>query len=165
MLPALAPLFVDAVASNTGLGFVPPISEERSREYWLSIRRDLEAGTRLLFVASVGEQIVGSGQLSFPTTPSAAHRADLQKLFVDSALRERGIGRALMLALHDAARAHGRSLILLSTRAGRQGHRLYLSLGYKEVGVVPGYALMPAGERGDAMFLYCDLASPPQDDN
>ena len=158
MIPALVPLFVDSVASNTGLGFVAPITENVSRAYWRSIRRELEAGTRVLLVASVEDRIVGSGQLSFPMTPNAVHRADLQKLFVDSSLRGRGIGRTLMLALHAAALERGRSLILLSTRIGKSGHQLYRNLGYREVGVVPGYSLMPGGTRGDAVFLYCDLS-------
>jgi len=157
VLPALVDLFVEAVNGDTGLGYVAPIARGVSLQYWLSIGHELDAGTRILLVASIDNRIVGSGQIAFPTMPNARHRGELQKLFVDRSLRGQGIGRALVTALHDEARRRGRSLILLSARRGESGERLYRSMGYEEVGVVPGYSLAAGGTRADTVFMYLQL--------
>jgi acetyltransferase len=155
--PALSDLLIDAVANGASLGFLAPLSEEHARSYWLSLRRELLASTRLLLVAQVGDRIVGSGQLALPSWPNARHRAELQKLFVSTDLRGRGVGKLLVTALHDAARRRGRSLILLGARRGAPAEQFYRSLGYREVGVVPGFATGPAGERYDNVSFYKEL--------
>lgn len=157
-LPALVELLIDAVNGGGSLGFMPPLTREQARTYWSSLRAELEAGSRLLLAAHVDERLVGSGQLGFPRWPNAHHRAEVQKLFVDTSLRGRGVGRSLMLALHDAARQRGRSLLLLNTRHRGPAERFYRALGYREVGVIPGYAAGPAGERYDDVSLYHELS-------
>lgn len=156
----LATLFRSVVnAEGSGLGFVAPLSLDRAREYWLSLGSDLDAGRRLLLVARNGERILGSGQLAFPSGTNAGHRAELQKLFVGPEARGLGVGKRIMLALHDEARAHGRSLVLLGTRCDNASAlRLYKGLGYRESGIVPGYMLGPNGERIDSVNLYIDLS-------
>jgi ribosomal protein S18 acetylase RimI-like enzyme len=79
-------------------------------------------------------------------------------LFVDRASRGQGIGRLLLRALHDAAREKGRTLIRLSTRHGEPAEEFYKSLGYKEVGVIPGWTIDRTGGRYDHVELYQDLA-------
>jgi acetyltransferase len=155
--PALSDLLVDAVANGASLGFLAPLSQEHARSYWLSLRREMLAGTRLLLVANEGDHVVGSGQLVLPSWPNARHRAELQKLFVASTMRGCGIGKLLMMALHGAARTRGRSLILLGARRGAPAEQFYRSLGYREVGVVPGFATGPAGERYDNVSFYKEL--------
>lgn len=158
-LQALVELLAESVNEGASLGFLPPISFDQALDYWLSVRRDLQADTRLLVGAFVDDRIVGSGQLSLPTWPNAHHRAEVHKLFVASALRGQGVGRALLTALHQIARERGRSLILLNTRRGESTEGFYKGLGYKEVGVVPGYTVGSAGERYDTVALYQELSS------
>jgi hypothetical protein len=62
-----------------------------------------------------------------------------------------------MAALHDTARQHGRNLLLLNTRRGGRAEEFYKRLGYREVGVVPGYTMGASGERYDSMALYHQL--------
>src|SRR3954468_17285073 len=115
-IPALVELLRDIVAGGASLGFHSPLHRDVARDYWLIVRRELQAGSRLLIGAFDGDHIVGTGQLALPIWPNAHHRAEVQKLFVAGALRGRGVGRLLVSALHDAARERGRSLILLSAR-------------------------------------------------
>jgi len=110
-----------------------PITHAAARDYWISLIGELEAGSRILLVASGDDIVVGSGQLELSQRPNSPHRAELQKLFVDRASRGQGIGRLLVRALHDAAREKGRTLIRLSTRHGEPAEEFYKSLGYKEV--------------------------------
>jgi ribosomal protein S18 acetylase RimI-like enzyme len=158
LLPELAELFRETVNGGSPLGFLAPITHAAARDYWISLIRELEAGSRILLVASGDNIVVGSGQLELSQRPNSPHRAELQKLFVDRASRGQGIGRSLVCALHDAAREKGRTLIRLSTRHGEPAEEFYKSLGYKEVGVIPGWTIDRTGERYDHVELYQELA-------
>ena len=153
-VPSLADLFRICVDAGASLGFVPPISHEESQAYWRLLRVELQRQTRLLLVASLDDRLVGSGQLNFPPWPNAQHRAELQKLFVDAGVRRLGVGRALMMALHDAARERDRSLLLLNTERGGEGEHFYAALGYQAIGVIPGYTTGAGGELRDTLALY-----------
>lgn len=158
VLPQLVELLRDTVnLGGPALGFLPPVSVDAGRAYWRSLRPQLQSGSRVLMVAHAGVRIVGAGQLEIPHWPNAPHRAELQKLLVAAAMRGRGIGKALIAALHDAAQRLGRSLLVLNARHGGAAERLYRRLGYREAGVVPGYSVGPAGERYDCITLYREL--------
>jgi hypothetical protein len=61
-----------------------------------------------------------------------------------------------MHALHRRPAARS-DLILLSTRHREPAEQFYKSLGYVEIGVVPGWTIDRAGNRYDHMELYRDL--------
>lgn len=157
LIQALTDLLADSVNHGASLGFIPPLARHEGRNYWLSLRGELRAGSRLLLAAYTQGRLVGSGQLTLPSWPAAQHRAEIQKLVVDSAVRGQGVGKALMAALHDAAHQRGRSLIVLGTRRGEPPEQFYRQLGYREAGVIPGYSLGPAGERYDSLSMYRQL--------
>ena len=157
-LANLVVLLKDSVDAGASLGFLPPLMHADARDYWLSLCSELKAGSRLLIAAHSWGRMVGTGQLTFPAWSNGQHRAELQKLFVDSALRSQGVGRLLMTALHDAARRRGRSLIVLNTRHGESPVRFYKSLGYRVAGTIPGYTRGAAGERYDNLTLYQEFA-------
>jgi GNAT superfamily N-acetyltransferase len=75
--------------------------------------------------------------------------------------RRRGIARALMIALEDLARLQGWTLLTLDTWTGQAGERLYRSLGYAVVGVIPRFARgSTTPEREPATFMYKELDWP-----
>jgi ribosomal protein S18 acetylase RimI-like enzyme len=158
IIPELVELLRDTVNGGAALGFMAPLSREEAREYWHSIRPALQSGSRLLLAAYSDDGIVGSVQMNFPPCPNARHRAEIQKLFVAPALRGQGVGRALMIAIHDGARERGRSLLLLNTRHRGPAEGFYKDLGYREIGVIPGYAAEPTGERYADVALYQELS-------
>jgi len=158
-LEVLAGLLVATVNGGYPLGFLPPLTHDRARHYWLSLRHDLQSNSRLLLAAYSGDRIIGSAQLAFSAWPNSRHRAELQKLFVAPALRGKGVGKSLMAAIHNAARQHGRTLLLLNTRRGQPAEAFYRQVGYREIGVVPGYTMGPAGERYDTVAFYNELSS------
>ena len=163
ILPDLVELFTETVNNGSPLGFLAPITHTTARSYWVSLIPELEAGSRLLLVGFDGDTVVGSGQLALSQRHNSPHRAELQKLFVGLASRGRGVGRTLMDALHAAARQHGRTLILLSTRHQEQAEKFYKSLGYVAVGVVPGWTIDRAGNRYDHVEMYRDFTAIPDD--
>ena len=154
MAPVLADLLRESVNRGASLGFIPPLGRSKGLEYWLNLCPELRAGQRLLLVAHVRSRLIGAGQLAFPAWPNGQHRAEIQKLLVATPYRGRGVGTALMTALHQAAHQHGRTLILLGTRSGEPPERFYKGLGYQTAGVIPGYSTGPAGDRYDNTLLY-----------
>ena len=157
-LPAFTELLRGVVNGGTPMGFLAPLGPGDAMDYWLSLRSELNARTRLLLAAFLDGTLVGSGQLAFPQWQNARHRAELQKLFVASAARGRGIGKALMSALHDKARDHGRTLVTLNTRRTTGAQEFYEELGYHVAGVVPGWTVGRIGERYDTVLMYQELS-------
>ena len=154
ILTELITLLQDAVASGASIGFLPPLSEEEAREYWISVLEDIAQQKRVLLIARHAEQVVGAVQLEFATKPNARHRAEVQKLFVLQHERKRGIGRLLMEAVEPIARELGSTLLVLDTRLGDNAERLYRKLYYKEVGIIPFYAQNAAGTLEATIIFY-----------
>jgi GNAT superfamily N-acetyltransferase len=163
VLPDLVQIFRDVVNGGVPLGFFSPMTLQTAHDYWLSIIPELNAGTRLLLVASNDGGVLGSGQLALAQRQNSRHRAEVQKLFVARAARGQGIGKLLMQALHDAALENGRTLIQLNTRVGFEAVGFYKALGYREVGVIPGWTMDAEGRRFDHVEMYRELATalPP----
>ena len=81
----------------------------------------------------------------------------MQKVCVLRSARGQGIGTQLMLAIEEAARATGRTLLVLDTRKGGVAEELYRRLGYHEVGVIPGYGRTVDGSLVTEAFFYRTL--------
>lgn len=148
----------DAVTSGVSLGFVTPLDDSAVRHFWQGAIAQLESGSRVLLVAR-GEDgaLVGSAQLDLATTPNGRHRAEVQKVCVMRSARGQGIGTQLMRAIEEAARAAGRTLLVLDTRKGGVAEGLYRRLGYREVGAIPGYARTVNGALVTEVFFYRTL--------
>lgn len=81
--------------------------------------------------------------------------ADIQTIAFDAAHRGRGLGRALLRALLDAASDRGAREVFLEVRADNPGaHGLYLSEGFEEIGRRPRY-YQP--DDVDAIVMKLDL--------
>jgi len=161
---AFATLLQDAVDHGASLGFLAPLQRDTARRYWRSLRDEIAAGKRVLLAGYAGGRLVATGQLALAQWPNAAHRAEVQKVMVDSQMRGLGIGALLMAELHATALRHDRSLIMLATRRGDRPEAFYQRLGYRVAGVIPRSTAGAAGERHDMSFLYLDLAAPADKD-
>ena len=72
--------------------------------------------------------------------PQGSGQADIQTIAVVERARRRGLGRKLMLALLNEARAREATEVFLEVRADNPGARsLYESLGFAEIAVRPKY--------------------------
>lgn len=154
VLPQLIHLLQDTVASGASVGFLPPLSTEEAQQYWQTVFQEVAQSTCVLLVAREAGQIVGSVQLAFATKANARHRAEVQKLFVLSSQRRRGIGRALMHMIEQVARDSERTLLVLDTRQGDSAEQLYRSLGYSEAGIIPTYARSANGTLDSTVIFY-----------
>jgi GNAT superfamily N-acetyltransferase len=152
-LPSLADILVDCVMGGAGVSFQPPLSPERAEAFWRKVAASVAAHETILLVAEQGDQIVGTVQVQLTMIENQPHRAEIAKMLVRTSARRRGIGAALMQAAEVAARDAGRTLLTLDTVTDSSGERLYASLGWFRVGVIPGYALTPYdGLKGTTIF-------------
>lgn len=149
----LARVLAACVADGASVSFLAPLSPERARAFWHEAARGVARGERLLFAAWLDGTIVGTVQLALAQPENQPHRADLQKLLVAPQARRRGIGRQLLAAAEAAAGQAGRTLLVLDTASGA-AEALYRAAGWRDVGVVPGYALNQDGTPCDTRFFY-----------
>jgi hypothetical protein len=63
----------------------------------------------------------------------------------------------LLAAAEDAARAAGKSVLVLDTVTGGDAERLYARSGWQRVGVIPNYALMPDGALCSTTYFHRQL--------
>ena len=134
-------LLRDAVESGASVGYVLPVAEEVIDQYWRGAFDAVEQGSLILLVAEHEGQVVGTVQLSLCMKPNGLHRAEVQKVLVHTAARRRGLGRALMQAVDQAACDAKRSLLVLDTESGSGGHLLYAAMGYQVAGSIPNFVL------------------------
>jgi GNAT superfamily N-acetyltransferase len=154
-LPALAEVMRACVEGGASVNFVLPFTQSDSEAWWRrTVLPALAAGERRLLVARVEGRIRGTVQLAFAPQPNQPHRAEVTKLLVHPDARRLGLGRALMTRLEAMAREAGRSLLILDTVEGSAAQRLYESLDWTPLGVVPGFALSTDRSRleGSAFF-------------
>lgn len=157
LVPALADILIDCVEGEASIGFMLPLAREEAETFWRTVAARVADGTALLHVAYLDGAPVGTVVLSPESRSNQPHRADVQKLMVHRRGRGRGIGRALMAALEDSARAQGRIVLCLDTATGSPAERLYESLGWQRAGVIPRFALWPQGGYCDTTLFWKDL--------
>jgi ribosomal protein S18 acetylase RimI-like enzyme len=155
-LDMLADVLHAVVHTGAGVSFVVPFSVAESRTFWVEkVLPGVRARTRRVLVARLDGRIVGTVQVDLSVPPNQQHRGEVLKLLVHPDARRRGIARALMIALEALAHAHGKTLLTLDTWTGSYAERLYQSLGYVTVGVIPRYArgsLTPELEPATIMY-------------
>jgi acetyltransferase len=155
-LPRLNRLLIKTINAGASMGWLPPLSEAAAASFWRARNAELAAGSRAIFLAWEGDALIGSAQLSLEARENGDHRAEVQKLMVDTDYRRRGVGEALMRALEQHAIAVKRSLLFLDTREGDPSEQLYAKLGYQRVGAIPNYVRNPDGAFA-ATVIYCKI--------
>ena len=154
----LASVLSDCVAGGASVGFMEGFGIAEAALYFRKVFEDVAGGRVVLLAARQGSKIVGTVQLGLDTMPNQPHRADVKKLLVHRAARNAGIGERLMRDIERFARHHDRSLLVLDTVTDSPGYRLYERLGWRRVGVIPDYALMPDGSFCDTTVFYKRIA-------
>lgn len=164
-VPALADVLLDCVEGGASVSFMWPLPRERALAFWQGVAQGVQAGERILLVAESaaavpGEptpRIVGTVQVVLAQPDNQPHRADVAKMLVHRVARRQGVAQRLLSAAEEAARAAGKTLLVLDTVTGGDAERLYARGDWQRVGVIPGYALMPDGAPCATTYFYKDL--------
>jgi GNAT superfamily N-acetyltransferase len=151
----LASVLIDCVEGGASVSFMAPLARPRAEAFWLEVAGGVADARAVLMVAEdpADSEIVGTVLVAFAQPENQPHRADIAKMLVHRRARRRGAGAALMQAAEAAARAAGKTVLVLDT-ASAEAERLYTRAGWIRVGVVPDYALMPDGQFCDTTFFY-----------
>lgn len=157
-IEGLAGVLVDCVEGGASVSFMLPMTRAKAVSFWRKAAKSAARGERLLFVAEDDAGIVGTVQVILDLPENQPHRADVAKMLVHRRARRQGVGERLLQAAEDGARAMDRRLLVLDT-ASDAAARLYERGGWKRVGVIPGYALLPGGEPCATTYYYKELSS------
>jgi ribosomal protein S18 acetylase RimI-like enzyme len=154
----LAQILHACVHEGASVGFIMPFEPREARAYWLDrVAGPHATSSKLVLVATLGEEVAGTAQLDLDSMPSKRHHAEVSKVLVDPAFRRAGVGRALMQEIERRAAEEGRWLLTLDT-AGDAAEALYRSLGYRLAGAIPNYARKAFEEGYEAtQLMYKDL--------
>jgi ribosomal protein S18 acetylase RimI-like enzyme len=155
----LADVLVDCVDGGASVSFLLPFDREQAEAFWSEQLAGAARGECVVLraVEVSSGAIVGTVQVGLATPENQPHRGTIAKLLVHRRARRQGVAEALMRAAEDVARDAGRTLLVLDT-ADDAAERLYRRLGWQCVGVIPGYALWPAGGLVETTIFYKVLA-------
>lgn len=156
-IQGLSDVLIDCVEGGASVSFMAPFGRKRSLAFWERVAQDVSQGKRLLLIAEDEQGICGTVQLIFDLPENQPHRADLVKMLVHRRARRRGIATALLREAERQARVSNKTLLVLDAVTGGDAERLYESLGWIRVGVIPNYALMPDGTPCSTTYFYRDL--------
>lgn len=155
-IDGLADVLIDCVEGGASVSFMHPLAREHAVAFWRKVARDVAGGGRALVIAEDAQGVCGTVQLVLDQPENQPHRAELSKMLVHRRARRRGLGEALMREAEAAARACGKTLLVLDT-ANPEAERLYERAGWTRVGVIPGFALLPHGGLCGTTFFYREL--------
>jgi GNAT superfamily N-acetyltransferase len=155
----LAQILSDSVAAGAAIGFMQPVSQDTALVFWQgTVAESVACGARDLFIAEEDGVVLGTVQLIHDMPANQPHRAEIAKMMVAPVARRRGVGRALMKAALQAAKANGKTLVTLDTRTGDVAAPLYAAVGFEVAGHIPDYAFDPDGQaRHSTTYMYCKL--------
>lgn len=120
-VPRLAALLKDCVDAGASVSFLPPLAPGAARGFWTGAASKAAMGGRVIFAGWVDGVLAGTVTLDLDMPPNQPHRADVAELLVHPSARRRGLARLLMERLEEEARAAGRKLLVLDTKAGDAG--------------------------------------------
>lgn len=154
VLPKLATLLQDAVINGASIGFLTPFTYEDAIAYWQEVAAALKGTHRILLIAQMDDEIIGTVQLDLASRPNGSHRAEIAKLMVHTSYRGHGTAQMLMNAIEQEAKLAGRTTLILDTREGDPSEHLYTKLGYTRAGTIPKYARSIDGSLHTTVFMY-----------
>jgi ribosomal protein S18 acetylase RimI-like enzyme len=129
-----------AIKAGGGFGWLRAPPRHIMEAFWRGV---LLVPERRLFAARLDGTICGSAQLMRPprNNEAQAFAAQMMSNFVAPWARGHGLARQLVVAVEDAARASGFSILNLDIRDTQTAAiQLYESLGYERWGTHPAYA-------------------------
>jgi L-amino acid N-acyltransferase len=134
-LPGIFAIYADAVKSSTAIWIDDPGTIE-DRRAWLLLRAGQDYP---VLIAAEGEAVLGYGSFG-DFRPQEGFRGSVEhSLYVTAHARGKGIGRKLLTALIEAAKARGKRVMVAAIDATNEASlSLHRSFGFSETGRMPG---------------------------
>ena len=154
---ALSGVLIDCVEGGASVSFMWPMTRDKAEAFWRAAAASVALGERILLVAELEGEIVGTVQVIWAQPENQPHRADVAKMLVHRRARRHGVGVALLAAAESAALDAGKTLLVLDTVTGTDAYRLYSRQGWQRCGEIPDYALWPDGRLCPTTVFYKSL--------
>lgn len=153
---AFIELIRDSTDHGASVNFLAPLGADTAAAFWGKVADKITSGDIVLLAAlDDAGQMLGSVQVGLDMPPNGVHRAEIKKLLVHTTARGQGLGKALLFAAEEAARQHGRTMLVLDTEKDSLAEALYRRYGYIELGIMPKYARAAlVDELRDCVFFY-----------
>lgn len=159
-IQALGDVLIDCVEGGASVSFMLPMTRAKADAFWRAVAASTTRGERVVVVAELDGEIVGTTQVVWAQPENQPHRADVAKMLVHRRARRHGVGAALLSAAESAARDAGKTLLVLDTVTGGDAYRLYSRNGWQRCGDIPSYALWPDGRPCATTVFYKQLREP-----
>jgi GNAT superfamily N-acetyltransferase len=153
-LPDLASVLLDCVRAGASVSFMASLTSAEAEAFFEGVLQGVAEQERILLAAFVDEKLLGTVQVVLAMPPNQPHRAEIAKLLVAPSARRLGLASRLMERAEEAARAAGKTLLVLDTVTGGPAEQLYVRLGWTKTGVIPNYALFPDGTFCDTTIYW-----------
>lgn len=154
VLAELGDVLQACVADGASVGYTDPADRAAIDRYWQGTVDSLASHECDLLVARENDTVVATVMIDYCGKPNGRHRAEICKLLVHPAARQRGIARQLMKLAEQQAGDKGITLLVLDTRSGDVASQLYLSLGWQVAGEIPAYAESIEGRLDATTYMY-----------
>jgi GNAT superfamily N-acetyltransferase len=154
---ALLTCWTDVSNAGGAVGFVPPVTEDDVTPALDALLTRVAHGRERVVVMRVDGEVAGWAVLSLSVSPLRRHWATVLRVQVHPARQGRGLGRALMTGVHDAARGLGLEMLHLTVRGGYGLEGFYAGLGYREFGRMPGAIRVAPGDDREEVHLFVRL--------
>jgi GNAT superfamily N-acetyltransferase len=141
----LSDVLIDCVEGGASVSFMWPMTRAKAEAFWSRVAASATRGERIVIVAELEGEIVGTAQVVWAEPENQPHRGDIAKMLVHRRARRHGVGAALLVAAESAALEAGKTLLVLDTVTGTEAYRLYSRQGWQRCGEIPNYALWPKG--------------------
>ncbi|MCS0495341.1 GNAT family N-acetyltransferase [Ancylobacter sp. MQZ15Z-1] len=152
-LPAILAIYNDAVLTSTAIWNDTP-TDLPNRALWLA---DRHAKRYPVLVAAEGEEVLGYASFG-DFRPFDGFRICVEhSVYVAEGARGRGLGRHLVEALFEPARALGKKVMIGGITGGNAASvALHRKLGFVETGYMPGIGTK-FGQRLDLVLMQKEL--------
>jgi len=154
VLAELGDVLQACVADGASVGFTDPADRTAIDNFWQGAVDRFASHECDLLIAHENDTVVATVMIDYCGKPNGRHRAEICKLLVHPAARQRGIARQLMKQAEQHAWDKGITLLVLDTRSGDVASQLYLSLGWQVAGEIPAYAESIEGRLDATTYMY-----------
>lgn len=154
-LPAILAIYNHAILHSTAL-WMDYIVDIANRRAWFEERK---AGGFPVLVACEGADVLGYGSFAqFRAFDGYKHTIE-HSIYIAEAARGKGLGRMMLAALIEAARAMGkREMVGAITASNEASVKLHMAFGFEKAGFLPGMGYK-FGTYHDLLFMQKRLTS------
>jgi GNAT superfamily N-acetyltransferase len=150
-------LWAEVTNAGGAVGFVAPVTTGQVQPVADAALAGVASGVDRLLIGVDGDRLVALLFITDNRFPLKAHWRVLKRVMVVPGSQGRGYGAALMREAAVVATRLGLAALQVTVRDGQGLDRFYRSLGYREVGRIPGALRIAPGDDRDELVMWLDL--------